>query len=204
MWATDFVAAKYGAASCYDVSLDPEEPLAKPRAKILSSEVVYKGKVFGVRHDLVREPNGIEATRDVVTHSGSVVILPVLPDGRILMIRQYRHTVGDYLLEIVAGRIEPGESWLSAARRELAEETGYRAKRFQKMMDVYPTPGFVQERMVAYAAMGLTPGETNPDEDEHIEPKPFALNALLKMIEKGHIHDAKSVAGILYYARFIK
>ena len=173
------------------------------RAKVISSKIVYQGKVFGVRHDCVIEPHGIRTTRDVVTHSGSVVLLPVLPDGRIIMVRQYRYTVGDYLLELVAGRMEPGEKPLQAAHRELAEETGYRAKHLQEMMNVFPTPGFVQERMIAYAATGLTLGKTHFDADEQIETKPFKLNVLLEMIRKGQIHDAKSVAGILYYARFI-
>jgi ADP-ribose pyrophosphatase len=180
-----------------------EDSMPKSRAKVLSSKMIYQGKVFGVRHDVVMEPGGAKATRDIVTHPGSVVVLPILPDGRIIMIRQYRHTVGDFLLEIVAGRIERGETNLQAAKRELAEETGYRAKHFREMMNVYPTPGFVRETMVAYAATGLTPGKTNPDADERIETKAFTLDALLKMIRKGQIHDAKSIAGILYYARFI-
>jgi ADP-ribose pyrophosphatase len=175
----------------------------KDRAKVLSSKMVYQGKVFGVRHDVVIEPGGMRATRDIVTHPGSVVVLPILNDGRLLMIRQYRHTVGGYLLEVVAGRKEPGESTLKAAKRELAEETGYRAKHFREMMNVYPTPGFVEETMVAYAATGLTLGKTNPDADEVIESKPFTLKALIEMIRKEQIHDAKSVACILYYARFI-
>jgi ADP-ribose pyrophosphatase len=177
--------------------------VSKARAKILSSKMVYQGKVFGVRHDEVIEPGGARATRDIVTHPGSVVVLPILNDGRLLMIRQYRHTVGGFLLEVVAGRKELGESTLRAAKRELAEETGYRAKHFRQMMNVYPTPGFVQETMVAYAATDLSPCAMNPDDDELIEPKPFSLKALLGMIRKQQIHDAKSVACILYYARFI-
>lgn len=177
--------------------------MPKARAKVLSSKMVYQGKIFGVRHDVVIEPSGLKATRDIVTHPGSVVVLPVLNDGRLLMIRQYRHTVGGYLLEVVAGRKERDESPLNAAKRELAEETGYRARHFREMMNVYPTPGFVAETMIAYAATGLTLGKTNPDEDEVIELKPFALRTLLEMIHKGKIHDAKSVACILYYARFI-
>jgi ADP-ribose pyrophosphatase len=180
-----------------------EASVPKGRAKIISSKMVYQGKVFGVRRDVVIEPGGKPATRDIVTHPGSVVVLPILNDGRLLMIRQYRHTVGGYLLEVVAGRKEPGESTLKAAKRELAEETGYRAKHFREMMNVYPTPGFVQETMVAYAATGLTVGKTHFDADEIIEPKPFTLKALLEMIRKGQIHDAKSVACILYYARFL-
>lgn len=177
--------------------------MVKPRIQVISSKILYQGNVFGVRQDRVIEPGGMEVTRDIVTHSGSVVLLPVLDDGRILMVRQYRHTVGDFLLELVAGRMEAGESAVVAAHRELAEETGYRAKKLTKMMDVFPTPGFVREPMIAFAATGLTPGKTNPDEDEQIEPKPYTLRALLKMIRQQKIHDMKSVAGILYYARFI-
>src|ERR1019366_10000664 len=107
--------------------------------------MVYQGKVFGVRHDVVIEPGGMRATRDIVTHPGSVVVLPILNDGRLLMIRQYRHTVGGYLLEVVAGRKEPGESTLKAAKRELAEETGYRAKHFRESLTVNPTPELSKE-----------------------------------------------------------
>jgi len=177
--------------------------LAKPRTKIISSKLIYQGRVFGVRHDRVIEPGGVRATRDIVTHSGSVVVLPVLPDGRILLVRQFRYSAGDFLLELVAGRMEPGEKPLEAARRELAEETGYRAKRFVQMLDVYPTPGFVKERMFVFTATKLTPGKTNFDEDERIEVKLFTLKTLLRMIRQGKIHDAKSVAGILYYARYL-
>ncbi len=121
--------------------------MPKGRAKIISSKMVYQGKsAFGVRQDVVVEPGGKPTARDIVTHPGSVVVLlSVLNDGRLLMIRQYRHTVGGFLLEVVAGRKEAGENNLKAAKRELAEETGYRAKHFREMMDVYPTPGFVEE-----------------------------------------------------------
>ena len=149
--------------------------MPKGRVKILSSKMVYEGKVFGVRQDVVLEPGGKPSARDIVTHPGSVVVLPVLNDGRILMISQYRRTADDYMLEVVAGRKERGENNLKAAKRELAEETGYRAKHFREMMDVYPSHGFVEETMVAYAATGLTEGKTNFDADEIIEPKPFTL-----------------------------
>ena len=177
--------------------------MSRARAKLVSSKIVFQGKVFGVRVDEVTEPGGVEATREVVTHHGSVVLLPVLANGGILLVRQYRHTVGDYLWEIPAGRIERGESPLAAAKRELAEETGYRARRLKLLMDVYPTPGFVAERMHLYAATGLTAGATNFDADERIETRAYTLPALLRMIRLRKLHDAKSVAGILYYAHFL-
>jgi ADP-ribose pyrophosphatase len=181
----------------------PEGIVSKPHARVLSSRVLYTGRVFSVRQDVVTEPGGVDATRDVVVHNGSVVLLPILSDGRLVLVRQYRHTTGDFLLEVVAGRMEPGESPLTSARRELAEETGYRAKKFVKMMNVFPTPGFVTERMIAFCATGLTPGPTNPDADERIENKPLPLKTLLDMIHKDKIHDMKTVACVLYYARFL-
>jgi ADP-ribose pyrophosphatase len=173
------------------------------RAKLLSSEQVFAGRVFGVRRDVVIEPGGVRVVRDIVTHHGSVVLLPLLAGGRILMVRQYRHAVGGLLWELCAGRIEPGESPLAAAQRELREETGYSAKRFRKLLDFFPSPGFVSERMILYAADGLTAGETEPDADEAIETKSFRLGELERWIRTGKIRDGKSVAGILYYTRFI-
>lgn len=158
--------------------------------------------MFGVRRDRLVEPGGVRVTRDVVTHSGSVVVLPVFPDGRILLVRQYRHSVGRHLWELVAGRIEPGERALSAARRELLEETGYTALRFRKLLNVFPTPGFVSEDMVIYSAEGLRAGESRPESDERITLRRFALAQLHTMMRRGALRDAKSIAAILYYARF--
>jgi ADP-ribose pyrophosphatase len=115
--------------------------------KILSSKVLYKGHIFGVRRDEVLEPTGLRTTREVITHPGSVVVMPVLPDRRIILIRQYRHAARQFLWELVAGRIDPGESLRQAAARELIEETGYRAKRLRVFLDLFPTPGFLEERM---------------------------------------------------------
>ncbi len=174
--------------------------MGKLRARVLESKVVYSGPVFGVRRDRVREPGGVECTRDVVTHAGSVVLVPLFPDGRLLLVRQYRHAVGAYLWELVAGRIEPGESPLTAARRELLEETGYTGQRFRRLLDVFPTPGFVSERMVVYAVEGLTPGHARPEADERIRAQRFSLRKLEVMMRRGRLRDAKSIAGILYYS----
>ena len=177
---------------------------AQPREeRVLKSETVFTGKVFGVRRDRVIEPNGVEATREVVTHPGSVVVLPVFGDGRILLIRQYRHAAGQYLWELVAGRRDQGEKFHRAAARELAEETGYMAKSMRELMDVFPTPGFVSEEMVIFLAEGLTKGPANPEADEKIWMRPFRMRKALDWIRKGKIRDAKSIAGILYYATFV-
>jgi ADP-ribose pyrophosphatase len=176
----------------------------KGTAEILRSEMIYQGRVFGLRRDEVVEPSGLRATREVITHPGSVVVLPVLPDGRIVMIRQYRHATRQYLWELVAGRKEPEETPKQGAARELLEETGYRAKRFKVFLDVFPTPGFLEERMYLLLAEGLTAGEAQPEEDEKIEVRAYRLKELKQMIKSGRLRDAKSIAGILYYLTFLR
>jgi ADP-ribose pyrophosphatase len=176
-------------------------PLEK--ARVLSSITVYEGPIFGIRRDKVIEPSGVRATREVITHPGSVVVLPVLADGRILLIQQYRHATRQYLWELVAGRMDPGETPKAAAARELIEETGYRAKRFRIFLDIFPTPGFLEERMFILLAEGLTAGEAEPEEDEKIISRSHDRKQLEKMIRGGKLRDAKSIAGILFYFRFL-
>jgi ADP-ribose pyrophosphatase len=173
-------------------------------AKVLKSEVLYHGKVFRLQRDTVIEPGGVQAERDIIVHPGSVVVLPIFKDGRVLLIRQYRHSVGEFLWELVAGRKESNESPAAAARRELVEETGYTAKRLRRLMRVVPTPGFVNEWMWIFAAEGLTKGTAQPEEDEKITPRIYTLKQAEKMIERGTLRDAKSICGILYYMRFFK
>jgi ADP-ribose pyrophosphatase len=177
----------------------PKKRTTKSLAKILSSKIVFHGPVFGVRRDRVIEPGGVHATRDVVTHGGSVVVMPVFSNGDILLIRQYRHSIGDYLWELVAGRKEPNESALAGAKRELHEETGYRARRYRKLLTMFPTPGFLNEYMVVFAAEGLEAGQAAPEEDERITARRFSPKEIKQWIRAGKLHDAKSIAGILYY-----
>lgn len=181
----------------------PDRKPGKPAVKILSSEKTYQGPVFGVRRDVVIEPGGKQTTREVVTHPGSVVVLPVFSDGRILLIRQYRHATRMYLWELVAGRMDPGESERQAAARELVEETGYTAGRFRVFLDLFPTPGFLEERMYILTAENLTAGVAQPEEDEQITAKAFRRSELERMIEKNELRDAKTIAGLLYYFRFL-
>jgi ADP-ribose pyrophosphatase len=176
----------------------------KKQARILKSETIYEGKAFGVRRDELIEPTGVHAVREVVTHPGSVVVLPVLDDGRIVLVRQYRHATRQFLWELVAGRMEHGETPRKGAERELLEETGYRAKRIRVFLDVFPTPGFLEEHMFLLLATGLTAGEAQPEEDEKLDVKSFSVRELESMIRRGAMHDAKSIAGILYYLRFLK
>jgi ADP-ribose pyrophosphatase len=181
----------------------PRKKSARSKAKILRSKVIYQGRVFGVRRDEVLEPGGLRTTREVITHPGSVVVLPVLPDGRIILIRQYRHATRQFLWELVAGRIDHGENPRQAAARELIEETGYRAKRFRIFLDVFPTPGFLEERMYILLAEEITLGEAEPEDDEQITARAFKRRELESMIRRGKLRDAKSVAGLLYYFRFL-
>jgi ADP-ribose pyrophosphatase len=181
--------------------------MSQRKARILDSRTVYKGPLFSVRTDYVLEPGVTDrsksARRDIIVHHGSVVLLPVLPNGPVLLVRQYRHAVGQHLWELVAGHIDRGEAPLAAARRELAEETGYTARRLRKLIDVFPTPGFLGEHMVVYSCHGLKPGTARPEDDETIEVRAFTRRELEKMMRSGRLRDAKSIAALLYYWRFI-
>jgi ADP-ribose pyrophosphatase len=172
-------------------------------AQVLSSEILYQGPVFGLRRDELIEPTGLRTKREVITHPGSVVVLPVLPDGRIVMIEQYRHATKQFLMELVAGRMEPGEDAKAAGARELAEETGYRAKKMKVFLDVFPTPGFLEERMFVLLASDCVAGPASPEDDEKIVCTVYEPAKLEQMIHKGKLHDAKSVAGLLYYFRYL-
>src|SRR5579863_234657 len=174
------------------------------KAQILKSEVIYEGKAFGVRRDELIEPTGVRTVREVVTHPGSVVVLPVLSDGKIVLVRQYRHATRQYLWELVAGRMEAGENPKEGAARKLLEETGYRGKTFSVFLDVFPTPGFLEERMYLLLAEGLTAGKAQPEEDEKLTVATYTQKQLEEMIRLGKLRDAKSIAGLLFYFRFFR
>jgi ADP-ribose pyrophosphatase len=174
------------------------------KARTLSSKVVYKGRVFSVTADEVAEPGGVRARRDVIRHNGSVVILAVdtktnPADPNILLIRQYRHAADQILLELPAGRIEPGEKPIPAAKRELIEETGYRAKRWSKHVRYFASPGFLSEAMNILLAEDLTLGEATPEDDERIELHMTPLSEVLRLIHAGKIIDGKTLIGVLFY-----
>jgi ADP-ribose pyrophosphatase len=175
----------------------------KPLAKVLSTKTVFRSPVFNVEEVEVIEPHGVRAKRAIVTHPGSVVVLPVFADGKLLLIRQYRHSAKQYLWEVVAGRKDHGETFEHGAHRELKEETGYTAKKMRQLMDVFPTPGFVEENMVIFLAEGLTKGIATPEADEKITQKIVTLKETEQWIKSGKIRDAKTVAAVLYYSRFL-
>jgi ADP-ribose pyrophosphatase len=176
------------------------------KEQLLSSEVVYEGKLFRVLHDKLNEPGGRHSERDVIRHHGSVVMLATdatksRKDPWIVIERQYRHAALRHLWELPAGKLNAGEDPLEGAKRELEEETGYRAKKWRPLVEYYGSPGFLGESMKVFVAEGLIAGDAHPEEDEHIEFRLVRLSALLKMIERGEIIDGKTLTAVLLYSR---
>jgi ADP-ribose pyrophosphatase len=176
------------------------------RAELLSSEVAYTGPLFRVLHDKLIEPGGKHSERDVIRHNGSVVILAIdssksKKNPWIVIERQYRHAANQYLWELPAGKLDEGEDALVGAKRELAEETGYAAKKWRPLVEYYASPGFLGESMKVFLAEGLIAGDAHPEEDEQIEFRLVKLSDVLKMIEKGAILDGKTLTSVLLYSR---
>ena len=184
------------------------------QARVLSSRISYRGPVFSVTTDEVEEPGGVRARRDVVRHSGSIVVLAVddlanhhpakaarKAEPRILLERQYRHAAQSMMWELPAGRIDDGETALTAAKRELLEETGYSARQWKRILHFYVSPGFLDETMTIYLASGLQAGEAQPEADEKIAVRFFPLSEAKRMALNGRIRDAKTISGILWLAQ---
>ena len=166
--------------------------------KIVSSKEVYQCRLFSVTEDEAVDPKtGFTIHRSVVRHAGSAVMMAVDDKKRILLVRQYRLPAEKYLWELPAGKVDPGETPLQAARRELAEETGYKARKWTKLASYFASPGFVQERMTIYLATGLTAGRATPMDDEQIEARWFTRKELSALIAAGKIEDGKTMVGFL-------
>jgi ADP-ribose pyrophosphatase len=171
--------------------------------KLISSTEITRTPIFHVTLDRAIDPGGFEIKRAIVQHGGSAVMMPVDRRGRILLVRQYRLPAQGYLWELPAGRVDHGETFLQAARRELKEETGYTAKSWKKIATFFPSPGFLAERMTIFLATNLTAGESTPMDDERIETRWFAARELGKWIESGKIIDAKTMIGYCRYRRHL-
>ncbi len=176
--------------------------------KTIDSKTVFRERILNLRIDEVVLPDGGKSAREVVEHSGAVVILPVLPGGNLLFVKQFRHAVSDFLLELPAGKLDhENEDITDCARRELLEETHYSCEKLEKMITFYTSPGFCNEKIHLFIADGLS---YNPqkglscDEDEFISIADFSLNDSLKMIDENKISDAKTILGILYYSTLAK
>ena len=172
--------------------------------KLISSKKLLETGIFTVTMDHALDPGGFEIKRAILQHNGSAVIMPVDDKKRVLLVRQYRLPARSYLWELPAGKVDPGETPLQAARRELKEETGCRAKRFVKLADFWPSPGFLAEKMSIYLATGLIEGEATPMEDERIEKRWFTAKEIDGLIRTGKILDAKTQIGFLRWMRYSK
>jgi ADP-ribose pyrophosphatase len=158
---------------------------------------VYEGRVLALDVDEVEEPGGVHAVREVVRHQGSVAALPVHADGRVVLVQQYRYAVDQDLLEIPAGRLEPGEDPKAGVGRELEEEVGLRASSLERLVTAYTTPGFCDEELHLFRASALQVVPPRPEEDERIEIRTMPLDEALGLVRRGEIQDAKTVLALL-------
>jgi ADP-ribose pyrophosphatase len=174
-------------------------PTIEPEPTV-SSETAFSGKLIEVRKDTVRLPNGKTTTREIVVHAEVIAVLPVLDDGRLVMVRQFRKAAERVLLELPAGGIDQGESAEDAVRREMEEETGYRVGSLRHLASFFTSPGFTTELMHLYEATDLQPGEPTEETDQ-IEVVPLRAEEALQRLGSGELADAKTILGLLLYAR---
>jgi ADP-ribose diphosphatase len=172
----------------------------------ISSKRIYTGRVISLDVDTVRFPNGSTGELEMIRHPGASAVVPFLTEPKakdpvILLIKQYRYAADQYLYEVPAGRLEPGEPPERCARRELREETGYGAERFEPLFSMFTTPGFTDERIHVFQALGLTPGDTAHEADEFMSSEEMSLRRAVEMVKKGEIIDAKTAIAILLSAR---
>jgi ADP-ribose pyrophosphatase len=160
-------------------------------------KTVFEGPVFSVQSGVLDEPGGVRARRDIVRHSGSVAVLPVHDDGRVILVRQHRCAFAKNLIELPAGRIDKGETPLQAAKRELREEVGLGARRWERLLRTIPSPGFCDETVTLYRATGLFESKAEPDPDERIRIMTLSRSAALKLLRARSIDDAKTVIALL-------
>ncbi len=165
--------------------------------KQISSQTVFTGKILTICNDKVRLPNGHEATREVVRHPGAVAVVPVTAAGDVILVRQYRYPVAQKLLEVPAGKLDKGERPDACARRELEEETGYRAGRLEHLATYYSAPGFTDEIMHLYLARDLVPTAQNPDDDEFVYIEQYTAAQIKELLAAKKIVDAKTLIGLL-------
>ncbi|RKD27862.1 ADP-ribose pyrophosphatase [Caminicella sporogenes DSM 14501] len=166
--------------------------------RTIKSDKIYQGKIINLRVDTVELPDKKYSKREIVEHPGGVAILPITKDNKIIMVKQYRKSVEEKLLEIPAGKLEIGEEPKECAKRELLEETGYTSENIEYLFKFYTSPGFSNEVISLFIAKNLEKGEARPDEDEYIEIKEYEIEELLEMIKNGEIKDAKTIIAILY------
>lgn len=172
-----------------------------PETEVLSHREVYNGKIVRLHVDAIRQKSGESTVREVVRHPGGVAAIPVLDDGRIVLIRQFRYPLGKYIWEIPAGKLDSGQTPRDTIARELEEEIGYTAKTLTEACSFYTSPGFCDEIIYLFIARGLVPCARRLEEGEHITPETRTLRECLEMIASGEIMDGKSILGLLWFQR---
>ncbi len=173
----------------------PDAHLVETR---LNGRDVFRGRLLDVKQDTVRLPDGGEALREYIVHPGAVMVIPVLPEGKLLFERQYRYPLARVLIEFPAGKLDPGEDPLTAAQRELLEETGYRATRWRHLLDMHPVVSYSNEQIAIYLAEDLERmGEATLDHGEFVETLIATREEALEWMREGRITDAKTMLGLL-------
>lgn len=165
--------------------------------ELIKSEDLFKGRAFSIRRDTLKTPDGRETRLDIVEHHGSVVLLPLDETGNLLFVRQYRHAAAADLLELPAGTLNEGEPPEECAAREIREETGFAARKLEKLGQFYLAPGYSTELMVVFLATGLSPDPLQADEDEFLQVEKIPVERAVRMAERGEVPDAKSLAALL-------
>jgi len=172
-----------------------------PETAVLSHEEIYRGKIVTLHVDTIRQASGRSTIREVVLHPGGVAAIPVLEDGRLLLIRQFRYAIGKYILELPAGKLDSGQTPLDTIAREIEEETGYCAGAITHECSFYTTPGFSDECIHLFLARNMTLKAQRLEEGEHITVEPYSLEECLEKIRTGEISDGKTILGILWYCQ---
>jgi len=170
----------------------------KGQFKLNSRKEIYRGRIVNLTVDAITTANGIDTIREVFHHPGGAVVVPVLSNGDVLLVKQFRYPMQESLLELPAGKIDPGEGPEVTASRELAEEVGYTAGVLEKLAEFYTTPGFCDEKLFLYLARDLKPCSKSQDDDEDIEIVRYSLGQLQELIQSGKIVDAKTIIGIQF------
>ncbi len=172
--------------------------------RTIKSDKIYQGKIINLRIDTVELPDQKYSKREIVEHPGAVAVVPITEDNEIIMVKQYRKSVEEYLLEVPAGKLEIGEEPLECAGRELLEETGYRCEDIKYLFKIFTSPGFSNEVISIFLARNLIKDNPQPDEDEYIEIEKHSIDELTQMIDQEQIKDAKTITALLYIKSYLE
>jgi ADP-ribose pyrophosphatase len=173
-------------------------------AKVNSKATLYEGRVFKLLRENVTLNNGVTVDLDVIHHPGASAMIPISDNDNVILIKQYRHAIGDFIWEIPAGTLDPNETPLECAKRELIEETGFSANTWQKLGEITPVPGYSNERIHMFLAAGLVPAKQNLDKDEVLDVHEVPLGKAIEMIHEGAIQDSKTISGLFMVTNWLR